>query len=487
MAAVNNYNINNWSDYYNHLLNQETPCDEQEKNMSLSSHTQTRNQYYNLENTYVSKSFNCEVCNKSFYTHGQLMKHTAGHVECPFPECKLKADIKIIDQHIDHQHMLINYESLQIDDETWIAERKKRFPTVQRAEIRRAEQMERLKRGERLGKDKKKFSSRKEKLPRHFKGSKQPPKLDHHENQKVQNEKVCSNFKNKKNYRAHSPILIEDPYDSDPNNKSGVPAFKGTVAFFESTGELSLFGLKHANERPTENSLSAMNISDEEDWGNQMKDNAGADKTLQNALGTLINAYDTDSENDKVEVCSDVVKKIDKIRASNDTDKDMNTLVTNECTETKPLTHSEWGNKRKRKHYYKSHRRKFNKDLNTNHKGKFNQKKMHRKTYRRPTLLQKLLEPDIVHERNVILQCIRYIVNNNYFDSSLDNKIHESSINIAQLDINAENDVTMLDITSSNHEEPGVKSEVISDSIPNTVSQVKINKPDINNKLDVDI
>lgn len=32
------------------------------------------------------------------------------------------------------------------------------------------------------------------------------------------------------------------------------------------------------------------------------------------------------------------------------------------------------------------------------------------------TLLQKLLHIEIRHERNVILQCIRFIVNNNYFD-----------------------------------------------------------------------
>lgn len=35
------------------------------------------------------------------------------------------------------------------------------------------------------------------------------------------------------------------------------------------------------------------------------------------------------------------------------------------------------------------------------------------------TLLQKLLHMEIRHERNVILQCIRYIVNNNYFDKKV--------------------------------------------------------------------
>lgn len=34
------------------------------------------------------------------------------------------------------------------------------------------------------------------------------------------------------------------------------------------------------------------------------------------------------------------------------------------------------------------------------------------------TLLEKLLHRDIQHERNVILQCVRYVVNNKYFDKS---------------------------------------------------------------------
>lgn len=35
---------------------------------------------------------------------------------------------------------------------------------------------------------------------------------------------------------------------------------------------------------------------------------------------------------------------------------------------------------------------------------------------RRFTLLEKLLEPEIRHERNVILQCVRFVVKNNFFD-----------------------------------------------------------------------
>lgn len=36
---------------------------------------------------------------------------------------------------------------------------------------------------------------------------------------------------------------------------------------------------------------------------------------------------------------------------------------------------------------------------------------------KKPTLLQALLKHEIIHERNIILQCVRHVVSNKYFDS----------------------------------------------------------------------
>ena len=44
-----------------------------------------------------------------------------------------------------------------------------------------------------------------------------------------------------------------------------------------------------------------------------------------------------------------------------------------------------------------------------------------------PTLLQKLLSKDIVREHNTVLQCIRYIVNNNFFDKTTESGLSEST------------------------------------------------------------
>lgn len=62
-----------------------------------------------------------------------------------------------------------------------------------------------------------------------------------------------------------------------------------------------------------------------------------------------------------------------------------------------------------------------NKLVRKNKKENYVQKK-HIQTRPKPklpsTLLQKLLHREIRHERNVVLQCIRYIVNNNYLDKT---------------------------------------------------------------------
>lgn len=67
-----------------------------------------------------------------------------------------------------------------------------------------------------------------------------------------------------------------------------------------------------------------------------------------------------------------------------------------------------------------------NKDVRRNKKKQIVQKK-HIQNRPKPkvpsTLLQKLLHMEIRHERNVVLQCIRYIVNNNYFDKKIENII----------------------------------------------------------------
>lgn len=60
-------------------------------------------------------------------------------------------------------------------------------------------------------------------------------------------------------------------------------------------------------------------------------------------------------------------------------------------------------------------RRKFNRTENKNSTSDFPYNTFRK---RKATLLEKLLENEIRHERNILLQCVRYVVSNNFFRDS---------------------------------------------------------------------
>ena len=60
-------------------------------------------------------------------------------------------------------------------------------------------------------------------------------------------------------------------------------------------------------------------------------------------------------------------------------------------------------------------KRKINKELSPNDSKEKRRKMPVYQPKRKPTLLQKLLDNEIRHERNTILQCIRHIVKKNFY------------------------------------------------------------------------
>lgn len=46
----------------------------------------------------------------------------------------------------------------------------------------------------------------------------------------------------------------------------------------------------------------------------------------------------------------------------------------------------------------------------------------------RNRLLEKLLARDIQHERNLICQCVKYIIDNNFFDSNIQNNVPQQNL-----------------------------------------------------------
>ncbi|KAK8731037.1 hypothetical protein OTU49_007766 [Cherax quadricarinatus] len=460
--------------------------------------------YENTSSSYsrmTRKPLSCGPCNRTFYSQQRLDEHLQDHVECPFPECKLSAHIKIIDQHINNQHMLINFASLQIDDETWIAERKKRFPSVQRAELRRAEQMEKLKRGERLGKNNRlfnkdknnKFSKMRQDMTRNRNGSttgnvKEATSKDRNttangslkdcalskntvteslkdfatgrdknstttattttsslKNFTSRDQDLCeknelnegeprSKLRKKMAQRHERPAcapkasIVVDLYDSDDEFKDGIPAFKGTRQFYESIGEVSYFREKNANTVDVDEDIlkeTDFRISDDEEWHTENKDanTSSGMLVLGGALGSLMGAYsDSEDENTDIPAPSKSDGKHETgstHTAANDSQQEGNKSDHKNGGNNQDFTPNEHGAGKRKIRRRPRYHNKGSKGPATQ-KRPFPFKRTVTKLFpkRRKTLLERLLQADIIHERNVILQCVRFIVQNNFFDAN---------------------------------------------------------------------
>ncbi|KAK4321004.1 hypothetical protein Pmani_008170 [Petrolisthes manimaculis] len=475
-------------------------------------HSQNPASYYNHDSQASHKVHTCGPCNRSYFSKYKLEEHLKEHVECPFPECKLSAHIKVIDQHINNQHMLVNFANLQIDDETWIAERKKRFPTIKRAELRRAEQIEKIKRGEKLGKSSKPFNNNRISSGRPHRGKIGEQNTTRkeinnrsanvkesgdgntrnnslQETQKNQSEKSGIHQTGKEkdiqatpeerggagggrgrfrhNWRrgerpAYPPRahLDVDMFESSDEDKP--PPFKGTRHFYESTGEVSYFSIS-SNKLDTEDADQDMEvesektnnicISDEEEWpaaDSMEKPNTGSGElVLGGALGSLMGAY-SDSEEEET-TPAPVRKQQDKsylsAPANGKTPIANSTYVADSQTTTAAVKEkdkeeisrpgpSEGSNNTERPAWKHRNRKRQRPQRNQDTKGK--EKKppvvpvFKRFRRRRKTLLEKLLMPDIIHERNVMLQCVKFIVENNFFDGGQSDSVQEEGSDVLQ-------------------------------------------------------
>ncbi|XP_068246286.1 uncharacterized protein Nufip [Palaemon carinicauda] len=405
-----------------------------------------QNQWYQHGYGYTQnrKPLTCGPCNRTFYSQQKMDEHLKEHVDCPFPECKLSAHIKVIDQHINNQHMLVNFEALQIDDETWIAERKKRFPSAQRAELRRVQQMEKLKRGEKLGVSKRPFN--KDKMVKNKRGrdgkwipnkdtKKQnlPSEVDNDKtNVEAKSSSNGDSVETKKNFRHHvkkgknsqdslearktnfedkrmrkrprlenslKPSIDVDLYESD-EEVLGVPPFKGSRHFYESTGEVNYFSVSNLSRNLPEKEFV---ISDDEEWEERNKDDKKM--VLGGALGSLMGAYsDSEEEMEDKTAAEPSIKVKTNLSKTADQTSSPKMITENVVNQTAKEESSRGRGKRRPR----THNKKGKKPIN-----------IQRRSRRRKPLLEKLLEADIIHERNIILQCVRYIIENDFFDEKV--------------------------------------------------------------------
>lgn len=338
----------------------------------------------------------CEPCDRTYDDEESFRSHLGEHQTCGIDGCKFNAHELLVMAHIKMQHSSGLYDQIRNistpdDIEKWREQRRRNYPSKVNIELRYKQQAEMLKRGERIGPNKDRFGRAKNLAAE---------KREKREKQKQAKRKKKKQVK-KKNEEAVS--LIDEKVD-----------WNGTMFPFRGTKLLQ-------DEESSEDELKEA-FSDDE-WDQTEGNNVEEEVVLNNALGALMGAYESDSEDEKISKISNIsTNNNDKIIEKTEINAESHD---NDITEVKILKQPvDLPDKATE---MKSIERKrpvsqptTSDDVPIPPKRVKNAKKLPpvQKTRlpRRPTLLQKLLDTEIRHERNVILQCVRYVINNNYFD-----------------------------------------------------------------------
>ncbi|XP_068621424.1 FMR1-interacting protein NUFIP1 [Battus philenor] len=381
-----------------------------------------RYRYQNPSSLQNNYKFWCETCDKGFYTLDKLENHKLQHQKCNIDGCQFVAHPKIITKHIQMQHSTGLYKKIAKlnnpeEIKKWIEERKRKYPTKINIEKKAAEIKEKLERGEKMGIcDKNYRKKQKTELPsrlRHKTGtskfqSRKPNlnKLGNKINPKTPYAKrVCENIILTDGQKL-SPFtgiqhLLLDDNTSEDSDQSPDSLIEDEVFNEELTNDMNIPSCQ--SEPSVCGALSSLicnyGSSDEE-----IAEECNVD-TSNISLDPLIQS------SEKVVLKETITEKSDLPYVNNNNDKSDNDSGPEETviskTPTDNITSKDCDNNVETK---KEKTVKVDCSIRQTKKPKYNLPS---------TLLVKLLSREIEQERNIILQCVRYVVKNNYFSSSL--------------------------------------------------------------------
>nr|CAI5862080.1 unnamed protein product [Callosobruchus analis] len=353
-----------------------------------------------------SDIFYCDTCDKEFHNESTYNSHTSQHRVCNLDGCTFTAHEKIIEKHVRMQHATGLYDKIRNintpeDIAKWIEERKKKYPSKENIAKRQQEVEERWKKGERITANDNRFGRNKFRLQKcKLETSTLRTKRKHHRSKKRTEKEVCR---------------FDEKHD-----------WNGTMFPFRGTSSLEAAPGSDKSEY------------EDEEWESTRP--GGAIVKLNNALSGLMGAYASDSASDdeacKMGIANNRVVRVAEVKpkisqetatfqANQSDDEPPDEIKTQkiaDCTiSNRPTPYKQkvvLKKMRKRKRVPTKQKR--SKPLNRECSVAGNSKRRefpYRFTKRKVTLLEKLLQSEVRHERNVVLQCVRYVVSNNFFKS----------------------------------------------------------------------
>ncbi|CAL1293237.1 unnamed protein product [Larinioides sclopetarius] len=466
-----NWKSGNYSSMKN---NQKNSCFESSGNSFKNYHNKKfqgrkNNNSKDKEDREGNKPYACDTCDRAFAVEQELKFHLSEHIKCSAENCDFEAHPKIVFLHKKMQHETGYAEAInKLKDAEeiakWRAERKRRFPTAENIRKRKAEQAEKEARGEVIetkdfGKMKKprlenrfnkRHNNRADRRNKHFNSN----------NLHFRNERLLSTPK------VTSDVTLDSDTGSDDDSHIKLQQFPGITYLKENPvvqkPEVVISSVYIDSDKISQHELNSPKIvvsdKNEEEKDVDSDDEAPVEIPV-NKTSSLLDVFsakeDVDSDDEApVEIPINKTSPVlNAISIKEVSDDDSPAEIPSEiCIETELLENKESDiheinddsevvsptkmpdakvplneisnsgelisrDKSSDKHStdngVKSNKKSFDRNRN-----KFSSRhnEMEQNTVRKSTLLEKLLADDIRHERNVIMQCIRYIVTNNFFD-----------------------------------------------------------------------
>ncbi|SPP76182.1 blast:Nuclear fragile X mental retardation-interacting protein 1 [Drosophila guanche] len=346
-----------------------------------------------------------------------MRRHLEQHETCPAEGCDFAALHNIVEHHIEANHITGVYQKVKKlwtpeDTAAWKAERRKKFPTAANVELAKRAKEQRLKRGERLEASKSRFGRREDR---------QRTRPNNSQEKRPRSSKKAKG-KSQKNVeesiRQNADALEED---TSYISGTGVPMFRGT-------GQMVNYEHSKVNGKKSENALCGLlgmygsgsedsEIESEENkqWQGQRSPQRETEcSTVKNEISrddplvpnTVVQMNSLETVEEFPMSFEDLIKEND---CSSDDAPDEAPIqrVIESITET-AIHQTEFITPKPRPSPKPTAAKAQKRISGLNYKRA-------RKTTKPNTMLSKLLASDIRHERNVLLQCVRYVCENQFF------------------------------------------------------------------------